>query len=81
MCCAEFMSAKPEAVKVIVKSTYITVRNFCLPVHAEGFFGFAGVAVRAGAMGAAGAPRKLDVLLDPYAGCVVEAYAGCGAEA
>ena len=73
MCCAEFMSAKPETVKATVKSTYMTVRNFCLPVHAEGFFGFAGFAGRAGAMGAAGVPGKPDVLLDPYAPCVVEA--------
>ena len=54
-------------------SLYMTVRNFCLPVHAEGFFGFAGFAGRAGAMGAAGAPGKRDVLLDPYALFVVEA--------
>ena len=73
MSCAEFMSAKPETVKATVKSTYMTLRNFCLPVHADGFLGFAGFAGRAGAMGAAGAPGKLYVLLDPYAGCVAEA--------
>ena len=73
MCCAEFMSAKPETVKATVKSTYMTLRNFCLPVHAEGFLGFGGFAGRAGAMGAAGAPGKLDVLLEPYAGCGAEA--------